>query len=313
MLAGWTADNNIGILLANPVYQAVYTVPASGGKATQVTPKAGDIETYPCYPKWSHDGKMLYLRRGYGEIVSVPAQGGKFTVVQDSVGTALPGMGNAISPDGKTIVFAGGKRGDQPLGVGIWTVPVAGGEAKKITQSPTQDRYPCWSPDGKSVAFLRYTPGADGIPQIFVTSSNGGAVRQITSGSNNVGLGSIDWSPDGKTIAYFSRDYKISLIHAEGGEHKVLLDVGSSNRNWFSDLAWSPDGNELAYTSGDQLMVVSLKSGQTREVQTGVLDKGIQNFYIDWSPDGSKLAFSAGSGGDEELWLMEDFLHLVKK
>jgi len=25
------------------------------------------------------------------------------------------------------------------------------------------------------------------------------------------------------------------------------------------------------------------------------------------------LAFSAGSGGDEELWLMEDFLHLVKK
>jgi len=59
-------------------------------------------------------------------------------------------------------------------------------------------------------------------------------------------------------------------------------------------------------------MVVSLKSGQTREVQTGVLEKGVQDFYIDWSPDGSKIAFSAGYFREEELWLMEDFLHLVK-
>jgi Tol biopolymer transport system component len=140
-----------------------------------------------------------------------------------------------------------------------------------------------------------------------VTSSNGGAARQITSEADRVGLGSIDWSPDGKTIAYFSRDNTINLIPAEGGEHIALMDLGSLDRSWYSDLVWSPDGDELAYTSGGRLMVVSLKSGRTREVRTGILEEGVQDFYIDWSPDGSRFAFSATHGGEDELWLMEDF------
>ncbi len=315
MLAGWTADDRIGLLMTNPFHQAVYTVPAAGGKATQVTPDAQD--GYPCYPKWGPDGKSLYLRWGTGSVVSVPAQGGEFKTVHDSSKTnviaGIPGGGYAVSPDGKTVVFMGGEKGLQPIEVNIWTAPVTGGAPPvQITQSlsPTQDRYPCWSPDGKSVAFLRYQPGADPIPQIYVTSSVGGAPRQITSDYNNVGLGSIDWSPDGKTIAYFSRDHKINLIPAAGGEHRVLLAL--DGHNWFNDLAWSPDGNEIAYTSTGRLMVVSLKGGQTREVQTGVLERTAQNFYIDWSPDGKKFAFSAGFGGDEELWLMENFLQLVK-
>jgi Tol biopolymer transport system component len=316
MLAGWTAKNGIGILIASPRHQAVYTVPAAGGKATQLTPAPQD--GWPCSPKWSPDGRALFLRWGRGNIVSIPAEGGEPKVVHDAdetrVVAGIPGMGNGISPDGRTVVFTGARMGSQPAEVSIWMAPVAGGEAKRITHGPgpTQDRYPCWSPDGTSVAFLRYEPGPVPIPQIFVTSSTGGAARQITSESDNVGLGSIDWSPDGKTIAYFSRDRTIDLIPAEGGDHRALLDVGSLDRDWSSDLAWSPDGNELAYTSAGRLMVVSLKSGQTREVQTGVLERGVADFYIDWSPDGSKLAFSAAHGGDEELWLMEDFLHLVR-
>jgi Tol biopolymer transport system component len=315
MLSGWTAKNSIGVLMASPRHQAVYTVPAAGGKATQVTPAPPDGG--PCSPKWSPDGKALFLRWGGGNIVSIPAEGGEPKVVHEAdktrVVAGIPGMGNGISPDGRTVVFAGARMGSQPVEVSIWAAPVGGGEARRITRSPgpTQDRYPCWSPDGTAVAFLRYEPGPAPIPQIFVTSSNGGAARQITSESNRVGLGSIDWSPDGKTIAYFSRDNTINLVPAEGGEHKALLDAGSLDRSWFSDLAWSPDGNELAYTSGARLMVVSLKSGQTREIQTGVLEKGVQDFYIDWSPDGSRLAFSATHGGEEELWLMEDFLHLL--
>ncbi len=316
ILAGWTASNSIGVLMANPWHQAVYTVPSGGGRATQVTPEAQD--GFPCYPKWSPDGRALCLRWGGGNIASIPAQGGELKLVHDANKTNLiagiPGGGYAISPDGKTILFMGAKKETQPLEVSIWTAPIAGGEAKQITQSPspTQDRYPCWSPDGKSVAFLRYQPGPAPTPQIFVTPSNGGAARQITSDYSNAGLGSIDWSPDGKTIAYFSRDHTINLVPAEGGEHKVLLDMGSLDHNWYSDLAWSPDGDELAYTSAGRLMVLSLKSSHTREVQTGVLENGARNFYIDWSPDGKKLAFSAGFGGDEELWLMENFLPLIR-
>jgi len=256
-----------------------------------------------------------------GNIVSVSASGGQLTVVHDAAKThviaGLPGGGNGVSPDGKTLIFMAGKEGSMGktgIRTDIWTVPATGGGPRQITQSPTQDRFPCWSPDGKSVAFIRYTPNSEGgyVHHILVTSSEGGEARQITSESDKVGWASIDWSPDGKMIAYFSKDKTISLIPAWGGEHKVLSDVGSFGPH--SDLAWSPDGNELAYTSASagRLMVVSLKSGETREVPTGVLDEGVQNFHIDWSPDGSKFALSAGFGGDNELWLMEDFLHLVR-
>jgi Tol biopolymer transport system component len=34
---------------------------------------------------------------------------------------------------------------------------------------------------------------------------------------------------------------------------------------------------------------------------------------LSWSPDGKKFAFTAGFGGDEELWLMENFLPEDKK
>ncbi len=49
------------------------------------------------------------------------------------------------------------------------------------------------------------------MPQILVTSSNGRAPRQITSEHNKVDLGSINRSPDVKTIACFARDRTINL------------------------------------------------------------------------------------------------------
>jgi len=51
-VSGWTPDNKIGLQLMNPEHNALYTVPASGGKAVQISP-AGVPEN----PRWSPDGK----------------------------------------------------------------------------------------------------------------------------------------------------------------------------------------------------------------------------------------------------------------
>jgi len=90
----------------------------------------------------------------------------------------------------------------------------------------------------------------------------------------------------------------------------VLADVGSVSGH--SSLSWSPDGKELAYTSSSRLMVVSVGGGEPREVETGFLKEGVWDFHIDWSPDGKKFVFSAGYGGENELWLMENFLPKTK-
>jgi Tol biopolymer transport system component len=75
-------------------------------------------------------------------------------------------------------------------------------------------------------------------------------------------------------------------------------------------VAWSPDGKELAFSFDGRLWTVGVAGGLVTEVRTGLM--GVHATYLDWSPDGRTIAFTGSKGGDEELWLMEDFIHLVK-
>jgi Tol biopolymer transport system component len=323
MIAGWTVDHKMGVLLASPRHQAVYTVPASGGEATQVSPETAtrftgseDFEGYPCHPRWSPDGKTIYFRWGRGHIVAVPSQGGNLSPIHSSKDTqlieVLPGGGNDMSPDGKKIVFSAYKEGVRPVEVNIWTVPAEGGKPTQITKSPDQDRFPCWSPDGKSIAFTRPTEKSkdEYVTNIYIVPAEGGEVRQLTTEADRVNYASIKWAPDGDQIAYFSVDKTINVKPLQGGEPRVVVKL--ENVHGHCELSWSPDGKELAYTSEGRIMVVSLGGGEPREIKTGILNEEVQNFHIDWSPDGKKFVFTASFGGDEELWLMENFLSLDK-
>ena len=318
MVAGWTSDNKIGLQLMNPMHNAVYTVPASGGKAVQISP-AG----WPENPRWSPDGKRIYFRDARDEpppfIASVPAGGGEIAVIplrsDRRVYEAAPGGGNDISPDGKKLVFSGGVRvrKDNKISyeVDIYTMPIEGGEPIKITKSPGQDRFPCWSPDGKSIAFIRYSEPPKNesyLMNICIVSGEGGEVKQITSESDNVYWACIDWSPDGESIAYFSKDKTIRVIPADGGEPRVIAHVNKLSNH--AELAWSPDGKKLAYTCEGKIWIIAPDGGEPVEVKTGMSAEAAK---IDWSPDGEKIAFTHWTGGDHELWLMENFMHLLKK
>jgi Tol biopolymer transport system component len=314
--AGWTSDNKIGLILTNPSYLAIYTVPASGGKASQVSPAGWTGE-----PSWSPDGKRIYYRLAPEGLASVPAEGGE--VSKGPLHWDLPrffeiypGGGNDVSPDGEKIVFSGAKKvgeGEKTsYEMDIYTIPVKGGEPTQLTISGHDCTYPCWSPDGKSIAYIRTYGWLKGevISNIYVIPEEGGEAKQITSESDKVlKLGSyIDWSPDGKLIAYFSKDGTINVIPAGGGEPRVVVKVEDANTH--SDLTWSPDGKKIAYTSKGSIWVISSDGGQPVEVKTGLDSKATQ---VAWSPDGKKIAFNGEKWGEAELWLMEDFLPLVKK
>lgn len=312
-VAGWTPDKKIGVMLMNPEYETIYTVNSSGGIATQVTPQG-----WTSYPKWSPDGKKIFFRGSRGKIVFVPSGGGTIDSIpiesEFDMSTAVPGSGNDISPDGKTIVFSGArifiKDGKKKFDVNIFTIPVEGGKPKQLTtiNVELQDRFPCWSPDGNSIAFIRpEIKNGKYIMHIFTISKEGTNLRQITSESDNVAWAPVDWAPDGKSITYFSNDNTIRFIPFDGGESRFLIKVDSANRQ--NDLAWSPDGKELAYTDKGKLRIYSNESGKSKEVKTGVAASATK---LGWSPDGKKIAFTAFAGGDYELWLMEDFLPLEK-
>jgi Tol biopolymer transport system component len=327
LLAGWTADNRIGLLRDNPEHQAIYRVPATGGRAAQVSAKG-----WASHPRWSRDGKRIYLRWDGGQIGWMPAEGGDVTVIPvDTVVMefeALPGGGNAVSPDGATIVLSGAYRSGDALYTNIWTVGTAGGQPKRLTDFRDPDaRFPCWSPDGRRVAFVaRDTDSSTGsaekpgsfVFQVYVVSPDGTGLRKVTSETHRVDWSAVAWSPDGRWIAFFSRDKTLSLIPAEGGDPRVVADlrridsllVSGVGGLSSSEIAWSPDGKELAFSFDGRLWTVGVGGGAPTEIRTGLTS--VRATYLDWSPDGRTIAFTGSEGGDEELWLMEDFIHLVK-
>ena len=307
-VAGWTPDNKIGLQLMNPQHEIIYTVPSSGGIATQVTPQG-----WTSYPKYSPDGEKIFFRWGGGKIASIPFGGGAVDSIpiqsEFRIYTAAPGSGNDISPDGKTIVFSGTKHfnedGKENWEVDIFTIPVEGGKPKQLTTSgKLQDRFPCWSHDGNSIAFIRpQVKENKPIFHIYIVTNEGKNLRKITDESHKVAWAPIDWAPDGKSIAFFSDDKSIKSIPVDGGDSRVVTEINEVNSQF--ELAWSPDGKELAYTDKGKIWILSIESGTTKEVKTGV--KAIAT-KLGWSPDGAKIAFTAFAGGDHELWLMENFL-----
>lgn len=79
-----------------------------------------------------------------------------------------------ISPDGKTIVFT--YQGD------IYTVPVEGGDARRITSDPRYDHSPIWSPDGGRIAFAS---DREGSLDIYVVDKEGGNPLRLTTRSSS--------------------------------------------------------------------------------------------------------------------------------
>jgi Tol biopolymer transport system component len=332
LLAGWTADNKIGLLRYYQEQENIYRAPATGGRAAQISAKG-----YGSHPRWSRDGKRIYLRWNRGQIGWLPAEGGEVTAIPIDTAVmemeATPGGGNAVSPDNTVLVFSGAHQSHQatnPYYTNIWTVGVEGGQPKQLTNFSNPDaRFPCWSPDGRRVAFVARDPDSKttGSPekpapfvfQVYAVSPDGTGLRKVTTEAHRVDWSSVAWSPDGKWLAFFSWDKTLKLIPAEGGDSCVVADlrqidsllvpgVGGLSH---SEIAWSPDGKQLGFSFDGRLWTVGVGGGAVTEIRTGLT--GVRALHLDWSPDGRTIAFTGSEGGDERLWLMEDFLHLVKR
>jgi len=317
MLAGWSAENKIGIWLSKPAKNLLYTVPAKGGEAMQVTSKNSWM---PC---WSPDGKYLYFyginTNNFAGVESVPSGGGEVSRIainsKETVQPEMPIGGISVSPDGKKLVFAAyyneftnSTKQKKPKGFHhIVTIPVNGGRPVELTTNSLLDGYPVWSPYGTHIAFLRQEDNNDPKINLYKISADGSNLTKVTSLNDSVALGRIDWSPDGKWIGFFSSDNTIKMIPAEGGISKIVVQNVKIHSHF--GLSFSSEGDKIAYTNLGKLYVVDINSGSKEEVRTGI--DAIPTMPS-CSPDGGKIAFSAYDKGETDLWLMEDFLPLEK-
>jgi len=193
-----------------------------------------------------------------------------------------------ISPTGLRAVFEA--RGE------ILTVPAEKGDIRNLTNTPGADeRYPAWSPDGKSIA---YFSDESGEVALYVKNQNGqGAAQKIDLGTPGSFFFFPTWSPDSKKIAYTDKRLNLWYVDLEKKTPvKVFHDRFTGPEQVFQS-AWSPDSKWLAYTQQEvshmrSVALYSLETGKSERVTDAmsdsfspVFDKGGKYLYLLASTD----------------------------
>jgi len=320
----WVKDGKIGISL-NTSVSNIFISDLETGEETQLT----HIQTFERNPRWSPNGRQvafISFREGKSDLWTISSQGEEAKKL--TINVPNPKENRYITrpswlPNGKKLVFGGffgyGNRG-------IWMVPVDGGVPQKMKFD-----FDPWieccdvSPDGSYIAF-DYIGTDEGNPikgsrtfekDIYVIPFKDGEPQRITKiEKSGLSFYSPRWSPDGKRIAFRSRNWfednegkeseEIWVCEFPGGEPKAITKKMKGN---LTHLSWSPDGKTIVFSKleNNKEQIYAVPS------DGGVINKlNIEGFSPDFSPDGKKIAFGRRLPGKVEYWLGENFLPLVK-
>ncbi|MEI8074146.1 MAG: PDZ domain-containing protein [Bacteroidota bacterium] len=183
----------------------------------------------------------------------------------------------AISADGKRVLVEA--RGD------IFSVPAENGVVKNITMTTgVAERYPSWSPDGRTIA---YWSDKTGEYELWVMEQGKESARKLTS----YGAGyryHISFSPNSKELAFIDKAGKVKLFDIASG---VTSDIDQGlyfthgNMEGFS-FSWSADSRWLAYSRDlenlhNAAFIYDTKEHQTKQVTNGFYSCDNPVFSID--------------------------------
>ena len=156
----------------------------------------------------------------------------------------------AISPDSSEVAYA--MNADPVLATStnsdIFTVPITGGEPKKITGSPGADGGPSYSPDGKLIAFRSQArAGYESDSWRLVICERSSGKLDVLTDTLDRPVQSYAWSPDSARLFFTVEDrgrQVIQMIPARGGATKVIASGAST----LDDVQFTPEGKTMLYS-----------------------------------------------------------------
>jgi len=146
-----------------------------------------------------------------------------------------------ISPSGARVVLD--YRGD------IITLPAQKGDPQNLTNTPgVHEKYPAWSPDGKSIA---YFSDANGEYALHIKAQNGEGEAKAYPLSGSGFYASIHWSPDSKKLCFVDNGRKLYALDVATGKTNLIGEDEHYVPGAFRELfgSWSADGNYVSYTT----------------------------------------------------------------
>ncbi|MCA9739245.1 MAG: Ig-like domain-containing protein [Gemmatimonadota bacterium] len=254
------------------------------GGVQRITPDGrGSVSIYYEPPsairiaQWSPDGsKVSFVRRDEPLFRS-------FVINTDGTGLVeiLPNLPRVLrehgwSPDSRSLA--------------VWLYPFdlwvvgADGQGARLIHSNTNTAGPYtprWSPTGEWIVFRGDIQGARGLVLI---RPDGSDAHLVASGSNDI---DVDWSPDGRRLAFRCDSFDICVINVDGTGRRKLIETPFGEEQ----PRWSPDGTRLAVrasrSTGWDILIVDAETGQ----EMVLLDSRWDASDPTWSADGTWIAW----------------------
>jgi Tol biopolymer transport system component/tRNA A-37 threonylcarbamoyl transferase component Bud32 len=284
----------------------IYVVPALGGPERKLhSPSLGASWHWVAgFLDWSPDGKYLaYVDRPPGQqglsifLLAVENPDDRRAL------TSLPGAfdidsGPRFSPDGRTLAF---RRSVPSSASDIYTVPVAGGEPKRLTFDKAWVGGLDWTPDG---AYIIFSSERLGGARLWKAPASGGEPEALAVGQADSFEPSL--SRDGRRLAYTLESwnsniwqYEVSSVKGRSTPPTKLIASTAGDL----EQQFSPDGKRIVFTSvrsGSPEIWVCGSDGSNPRQLTSVGGRGAGTPR--WSPDGQQIAFDASPEGHDDIY-----------
>ena len=252
--------------------------------------------------QWSQDGNNILIFKqdsiGFYTIGLVAAKSGSFKALHKTQWKDRVIKGDAsLSPDGKFVVFADGQKENLDL----FIIETEGGTTTVLSDHPTNESEPLWSPDGKHIVFIRETKG--GSLLYGIEMAEGKPVGQpflIKEGMQDVDL--INWTEHGINydLVLDLRDiYSLPLNPETGIPAGVPKPINYTPTGSNICPVWSHDSKYLAFISYDdkpEVVILPTNGMEARHYTISISEfwaPGVQD--LRWLPDNSGVGFTNGN------------------